>query len=314
MITDTNAGNGMIPNGTYTYTVIQSDLAGNPSAVTAASTVVVTVKANLPATPIGLTLDAGSNTGAPNDAANLTTRDNNGNPYPAPQFDVAGGLVAGFTLELFRSPVVDGVTGTAVLVNSVIATGASGTIIDTNAGDGMIPDGTYVYTAKQVDLSGNVSLASNGVTVTISTAAPTVNPPTAAGPRSRQRHRHVQQRRRHRGQQRQFLPRADLRRRDARQPDPGRGHDPALPRKASSARRSWSTRSTAPQGGRRPDRRHQRRQRHRSPTARTSTPSSSPSLSGITGKMSPGTTGHDPDGDPEDCRPRWNSTRRATPG
>ena len=31
MITDTNAGNGTIANGTYTYTVIQSDLAGNPA-------------------------------------------------------------------------------------------------------------------------------------------------------------------------------------------------------------------------------------------------------------------------------------------
>ena len=65
---------------------------------------VVTVKANLPATPLGLTLDPGSNTGAPNDAANLTTRDNNGNPYPAPQFDVSGALVTGYTLELFRAP------------------------------------------------------------------------------------------------------------------------------------------------------------------------------------------------------------------
>ena len=36
---------------------------------------------------------------------------------------------------------MNGVTGTAVLVNSVIAGGASGTIVDNNNGGGAIPTG-----------------------------------------------------------------------------------------------------------------------------------------------------------------------------
>ena len=176
-IQDVNAGGGTIPNGTYQYTVTQADLAGNLSTITNASTVTITINAGLPNPPTNLILDPASDTGAPNDAGNLTTRDNNSTTYPAPQFDV-GALTPGYTLQLYRAPIVNGIVGTPVLVSSVVASGANGSILDTN-NNAVIPDGTYSYTTKQKDLSGNISLPSNAVKVTIASKAPLANPPTA---------------------------------------------------------------------------------------------------------------------------------------
>jgi hypothetical protein len=122
-----------------------------------------------------LELDPASDTGTFNN--DDVTRDNNGNPYPPPYFDVSG-VEANANVQLYRAPVVNGVVGPAVLVNTLVDVPVGGTLLiaDTNAGMGVIPDGTYQYSARQVDPLGNISSFTNTITVVINTALPTPDP------------------------------------------------------------------------------------------------------------------------------------------
>ncbi len=173
-VPDLNGG-AKIPDGTYAYTAYQISTLQKLSAVSAPALSVV-IDATPPAAAV-LALDPASDTGAPNDGATKVTRDNNSTLYPAPQFDINAGVAAGGSIELFRAPVVKGVTGAAVLVNNVFSPGGGLTsILDTNNG-AVIPDGQYVYTTRLLDLAGNASAPSNGVAVTISSKPPLANPP-----------------------------------------------------------------------------------------------------------------------------------------
>jgi large repetitive protein len=174
-IPDINGGNGVIPNGTYQYTVQQTDLAGNVGASSTPLTVVI--QAGPPPAPNPFILDPLFDTGTFNNDG--VTKDNNGQPFPAPAFD-ASAIVKNATIKLFRAPIVGGVAGVPVLVNTLTNTaGGLVPIADTNGGNGVIPDGTYAYTAQQFDLAGNIGPVSAQVTVTIDSDGPQADPPAS---------------------------------------------------------------------------------------------------------------------------------------
>ncbi len=136
--------------GSHTITAKATDLAGNTSVASAAATVVVDRTApNAPATPA---LAAASDSGRANNdkITNVTT----------PTF--SGTSEANAVVTLY-----DGTT----VVATTTASGTSWTTATSALGDG-----AHTITAKAADLAGNLSSASNGVTVTIDTTAP--SPPS----------------------------------------------------------------------------------------------------------------------------------------
>ena len=170
-------GGGTIADGKYLYTIEEVDLAGNTKG--AGSAITVVIQTVPPAAPTSFKLDPAFDTGTFNNDG--ITKDNNG-LYPAPQFDLSGVVPHG-VVNLLRQSVVNGnPVGAAVVVNTLIDTGAvPGTpflIADTNQpGGGAIPDGTYLYTSQQFDLAGNPSPISASYTVMIDTDGPQANPP-----------------------------------------------------------------------------------------------------------------------------------------
>ena len=173
-IGDTNNG-AKIPDGYYVYTTSQTDLAGNIGPVSA--NLVIQVDATAPVAPNPLKLDPLTDTGTFNN--DFVTKDNNGNPYPAPIFDLSS-VENKATVQLFRALVINGIPGASILVNTINNVGGGIVPVpDINNGNGVIADGTYVYTAMQTDLAGNAGPLSNAVTVTINSKVPNPEPPPA---------------------------------------------------------------------------------------------------------------------------------------
>ena len=172
-IADINGGHGVIPNGTYLYTIQLTDLAGLRGSFSTGQT--VTIVGTNPALPQPFRLDAASDTGVSNtDGITQITLVH----YPI--FD-AGGILKGATLNLFRAPIVGGVVGAQVLANSLTNTaGGSETIADPNP----LPDGQYQYQVQQVDLEGNASPIGGAITVTYDTAQPPTTPVPTLDPAS----------------------------------------------------------------------------------------------------------------------------------
>jgi|GEM_PF-561561 len=175
-VADTNAGNGTIGDGTYLYHVQFVDVAGNLSPVGANLSVLIDHTA--PVAPNKIVLDPSTDSGTLHNGTATNFNNNPAtSPINSPIFDVSG-VEANATVQLYRAPVVDGVAGTPVLVNTLTNT-AGGTvhIADTNGGKGTIPNGTYVYSAKQIDLAGNIEASfSPGTTVTINATPPNAPP------------------------------------------------------------------------------------------------------------------------------------------
>jgi subtilisin-like proprotein convertase family protein len=143
------------------------------------------------AAPGPVDLQATSDAGWKNDD-DLTNRNNTAG-FPAPVFDV-GSLATPVepraTILLYRAPVVGGVAGAPVIVNRLanVTPSAGGVLaiadintdfvvnavtgLITPAPRGRIADGTYLYTVRQLDASGNLSAESAGLTVTIETVPP----------------------------------------------------------------------------------------------------------------------------------------------
>jgi subtilisin-like proprotein convertase family protein len=155
---------GPVPDGTYTYTAIQIDLAGNPSAPSASET--VTIDTQLPPTPNAPVLEAKDDTSGGKD---VTSRNTN------LHFDIGGIEIPNLngTVELLRKLASDPVTAYVVVASMNYATTATVTLAD----PGPVPDGTYTYAAEQIDLAGNASALSPATTVTIDTSTP---PPPGA--------------------------------------------------------------------------------------------------------------------------------------
>ena len=187
-VADTNGGKGVIPDSPVGIPIDTAPPAGNPYHYTAyqidtfnvasgqsAPLLLVIVASTAPTTPTSLKLDPASDTGTFNN--DQVTKDNNSAAYGPPYFDVSG-VEADASVQLYRAPVINGVVGTAVLVNTLVNVPGGGALLipDTNAGNGVIPDGTYQYSAMQVDLAGNISPFTNSVTVIINTAKPTPEP------------------------------------------------------------------------------------------------------------------------------------------
>jgi subtilisin-like proprotein convertase family protein len=135
------------PDGIYVYTDKQIDIAGNVSPLSGSTSVTIVTSAPAPTTPV---LDPASDSGTKGD--NIT---NVTNPF----FDITG-VEAKATLQLLRN---------GTLINSITTpTGGSLKIQD----PGPLANGTYTYTAKQVDIAGNVSPISGSVTVAIQGSPP----------------------------------------------------------------------------------------------------------------------------------------------
>ncbi len=136
-------------SGTHNLTVRQADSAGNLSA--ASSALAVTVDLVAPAAPSTPDMRAADDSGTSN-TDNITST-------LTPTF--TGTAEAGSTVSLFDSD------GTTVL-GTATAAGDGTWSITTSA----MSEGSHTLTAKAVDIAGNTSAASGGVTVVIDTTAP----------------------------------------------------------------------------------------------------------------------------------------------
>ena len=144
---------GPLADGTYTYAVRQTDLAGNVGPLSAVLS--VTVDTTAPAAPAAPDLRAADDTGlSSSDDVTATTSNL--------RFDVAGIETSG------KNGRVDLLRDGAVVATATLTAGGVVTLTD----PGPLADGTYVYTAIQYDLAGNKSLASAGLTVVIDTTSP----------------------------------------------------------------------------------------------------------------------------------------------
>ncbi|HEY9237187.1 MAG TPA: DUF4347 domain-containing protein [Phenylobacterium sp.] len=142
--------NSTLSAGAHTLTAKAADAAGNVSA--ASPGLAVTIDTAAPAAPSAPDLTAGSDTGA-SSTDNIT-----GDTTPT----FTGTAEANSTVTLYDT---DGTTvlGTTTADGSGVWSITSSTL----------SAGSHTLTAKATDTAGNVSAASNGLTITVDTAAPT---------------------------------------------------------------------------------------------------------------------------------------------
>ncbi len=135
-----------LADGVHHFTAIESDTAGNASAATAALD--ITIDTVAPATPSGMVLDPGSDTGVLLDNITATA-------LPA----ITGGGTDGDLVTLY-----DG--GTAV-GSATVVSGAWSITPGT-----ALTDGVHHFTATERDAAGNTSSATAALDLTIDTTAP----------------------------------------------------------------------------------------------------------------------------------------------
>jgi hypothetical protein len=159
VVVGTRSGTGPIkdpgpvqPDGVYTYTAREEDLAGNIGPASSALSVTIETSAPAPSTPV---LDPNSDSGAKGDNITNVTQ---------PYFDITT-AEAGATVRLLRE-------------NTIVGTRIGpGAIQDTGSGGAGVPSGVWHYQAIQIDLAGNTSPLSGTDTVTIIASAPAPGTP-----------------------------------------------------------------------------------------------------------------------------------------
>lgn len=134
-----------LADGEHSITAVAKDKAGNTSVSSAA--IKVTVDSVAPAVPTALDLAAADDDGASN-TDNITTKTSG--------LTISGKGDAGTTIELFD--------GTTSLGTVVVAAGGTWTK------DISLTDGTHAITAKASDVAGNVSTASDVLTIKVDTS------------------------------------------------------------------------------------------------------------------------------------------------
>ena len=137
------------PDGTYSITAKQTDVAGNVSA--ASSALSITIDTQAPNAPTGLNLSPSDDTGT-SSADNLTNK--------TTDLSFRGNAEPDSTVELF-----DG---------SASGSANSGSGNWNITAHGPFSEGPHTFTAKATDAAGNTSVASAGLTVTIDITKPNV--------------------------------------------------------------------------------------------------------------------------------------------
>jgi len=144
----------VLSSGAHTLTVKAMDAAGNVSVASAGLVVTIDTSVAAPSAP-DLVVGSDSGTSSTDDLTNVTTP------------TVSGTAEAGSTVTLYDTD------GTTVL-GSMAADGAGNWSITTSTA---LSAGAHTLTAKAVDLAGNVSVASAGLSLTIDTTAPAASSP-----------------------------------------------------------------------------------------------------------------------------------------
>ena len=122
--------------GIYPFAAAQQDQAGNVSGLSPSVSITIATTGTTPT----VVLDPASESGAP--GSNITNV--NGSNGVFPKFDVSN-VVAGATLNLLRN---------GVIVNT-ITNAAGGTVVISDQGTSVLPDGIYQYMVQQIDNVGN---------------------------------------------------------------------------------------------------------------------------------------------------------------
>jgi hypothetical protein len=154
-----------IPDGTYIYTTLVTDVAGNSSSMSPGLKVII--DATAPATPPPPILMTDTGTFNNDDVTNTNNSATSPSPSNARVFNVLN-VEPNATVVLYR----DGEE-----VNRInLTAGGTVPIADLNGGtspgQNPIPDGIYVYRVEQIDVAGNQSRLSSSLTVTIDHTAP----------------------------------------------------------------------------------------------------------------------------------------------
>jgi len=142
-----------LADGTHAFTAVQTDIAGNTSAHSLASTMTVDTTVVAP-TLVASFVDSGVS--ASDGITNATSA------------TLSGMAEAGATVKVYDGSKVIG-TVTANAVTGAWSLGVTG-----------LQDGTHNFSAKQTDLAGNVSKSSDASTMTVDTVAPSSAPTLVA--------------------------------------------------------------------------------------------------------------------------------------
>ncbi len=150
---------GTLADGSYTITATATDLAGNVSPVSGGLN--ITIDTIAPAAPSTPDLIASSDSFDPNATPLIGTNSDNVTNISAPTF--TGTAEASSLIRLFATQ-----GATTVQIGTAFTTAGGSWAITSST----LTDGSYTITATATDTAGNVSALSNGLAITVDTAAP----------------------------------------------------------------------------------------------------------------------------------------------
>jgi subtilisin-like proprotein convertase family protein len=156
---------GVVPDGVYRYAGRQTSLSGVVQTTTSASLTVVVDTTN-PAPPAPIRLQAADDTG-PNNSDGITQKNAN------LRFDISGveGAIATVLPPILQNGRVELYRDGTLVATATLTSGGTITLTD----PGPLADGTYQYTATQIDKAGNPSVLGGPITIRVDNtiAAPT---------------------------------------------------------------------------------------------------------------------------------------------